>query len=150
MRKIILLLLACAGIGSVLSAQSNEVSWNFSAKKIADNTYEVHFTATIQSPWHIYSQNIAEGGPIPTSFLFNKNPLVTISGKPKEVGKMIQKHEEVFDMQVKYYEKKVDFVQVVKLKSNIKTNFSGSIEYMTCTDEKCLPPKTQSFSLAVP
>ena len=149
MRKIILLLLACAGIGSVLSAQSNEVSWSFSAKKIADKTYEVHFTATIQSPWHIYSQNLAEGGPIPTRFAFNKNPLVTVTGKPKEVGKMIEKHEEVFDMKVKYYEKKVGFVQVVKLKSNVKTNITGSIEYMVCTNEECLPPQTKQFSVAI-
>lgn len=149
MRKIILLLLAMAGVGSVLFAQSKEASWNFSAKKIADKTYEVHFTATIVSPWHIYSQDMSEGGPIPTSFSFNKNPLVTVSGKPNEVGNPIEMFEEVFDMKVKYYEKKVDFVQVVKLKSNVKTNITGSIEYMICTNEECLPPQTKIFSVAV-
>ena len=44
---------------------------------------------------------------------------------------------------------KVDFVQVVKLKANAKTNVSGNVEFQTCNDEKCLPPKTVNFSIAL-
>lgn len=123
------------------------VQWNFSAKKIIDKAYEIHLTPTIKSPWHIYSQTSPEGGALPTAIVFNKNPLVSIDGKTKEVGKVVSKYEDVFGVTVKYFEGKVDFVQTVKLKSNAKTNISGSIEFMACNNEQCLPPKKVQFSV---
>ena len=47
------------------------------------------------------------------------------------------------------YSNFVEFVQKIKLKANVKTNFSGSVEYQTCDDKKCLPPKTVNFSIAI-
>ena len=39
------------------------------------------------------------------------------------------------------YSNTVDFIQKIKLKANVKTNFTGNVEYQTCDDKKCLPPK---------
>ena len=47
------------------------------------------------------------------------------------------------------YSKTVTFVQRIKLKANVKTSFNGSVEYQTCDDKKCLPPKTVNFSVAI-
>jgi thiol:disulfide interchange protein DsbD len=69
--------------------------------------------------------------------------------KVKEVGKMEKFHDEKLQLSANQYSDKVDFVQVVKLKANVKTNISGSVEYQTCDDKKCLPPKTVNFSIAV-
>jgi thiol:disulfide interchange protein DsbD len=55
----------------------------------------------------------------------------------------------VFGVDVKYFSGKVDFVQLVKLKSKAKTNFTGSVEFMVCNDQQCLPPATQKFSIAL-
>lgn len=133
-----------------LTSQAQDpVKWTFSSKKIDDKTYEVHLTATVQSPWTIYSQTTPEGGPLATSFTFNNNPLVILSGKVKEVGTMHKKHEEVFGVDVFYYKDKVDFVQVVKLKTKAKTNLSGKLEFMACDEEQCLPPKEVAFSVAL-
>ncbi len=122
-------------------------TWTYSAKKIAGNTYELHFTVNVNSPWHTYSQFTPDGGPIPTSFSFTKNPLYTIDGKVKENGKLLNKHEAVFGVDVKYFNGKVDFVQLVKVKGNARTNFSGSVEFMVCNDQQCLPPTTEKFSI---
>ena len=70
-------------------------------------------------------------------------------GPVKEEGAMIQKHEEVFDVDVKSFSNKVDFVQVIKLKAAVKTSVSGTIEFMVCTDEQCLPPTTVPFTVAI-
>lgn len=134
---------------NVSAQMHNPVTWNYTAKKIADKTYEVHLTASVKNPWHIYSQSTPEGGPIPTKIIFKKNPLVIPTGKAKEKGKLLQKHEEVFDVDVKYFDGNVDFVQVVKLKSNVKTNVSGTIEFMACNDEQCLPPTTVPFTVTL-
>ena len=40
-----------------------------------------------------------------------------------------------------------ELVQKVKLKKNVKTVISGTVEFMACTDEECLPPQTVTFSM---
>jgi Disulphide bond corrector protein DsbC len=47
------------------------------------------------------------------------------------------------------YSNMVTFTQKIKLKANVKTNLTGSVEYQTCDDKKCLPPKTVNFSIAL-
>ena len=129
----------------LISRSQDIVQWNFSVKNIADKTYEIHLTPTLQNLWHIYSQTSPEGGAIPTKISFNKNPLLSIEGKTKEIGKIISKYEEVFEITVKYFEGSVDFVQLVKLKNKIKTNISGTVEFMACNNEQCTSPKTVPF-----
>ena len=127
----------------------NPITWTTTSKKIKDKTYEVHITATIEKGWHIYSQFTPEGGPIPTSISFTKNPLFNLVGNAKETGKLEQVHEEIFGVDVKQFSNKVDFVQIVKLKSSVKTAANISVEYMVCNDRQCLPPVTKKFSIAL-
>ncbi|MEO6188792.1 MAG: protein-disulfide reductase DsbD domain-containing protein [Ginsengibacter sp.] len=137
-------------ISIALSAQVlNPVTWNVSSKKIKDKTFEVRMTANLEKGWHIYSQTTPDGGPVPTSVEFVKNPLVNLQGKVKEVGKLEQRHEEIFGVDVKQFSNKVDFVQLVTLKSPIKTSANVSVEYMVCNDKQCLPPVTKKFSIAL-
>lgn len=143
--KILAIFLLC----SLFASAQNPVDWKFSAKKIKDKTFEVHLKASIASPWHIYSQTTPKGGPVPTKILFTKNPLLTIDGNAKEDGKIKTKYEDVFGVDVKYFDGSVDFVQVVKLKSNVKTNVTGSLEYMVCNDQQCLPPKIVGFNVVL-
>lgn len=133
------------------NAQQSLVKWSFSAKKIAGakNKYELRMTATLPKGWHIYSQNTPEGGPEPTKFTFANNGLVINTGKPKEVGKLVKQHDDNFGVDVLHYADKVDFVQVVTVKGNIKTNVSGEVSYMICTDTRCLPPTTVTFNIAL-
>jgi hypothetical protein len=127
--------------GNIIMAQSSkQVNWSYTAKKIADKTYEVHMTAVIGGDFHLYAQDAGGDGPIPTSFTFTKSPLFLLDGKVKENGKLVKKFESAWSHDVKYYERTVDFVQVVQLKSNIKTNLAGKVEFMVCNDHECLPP----------
>jgi len=131
----------------LMSAQ-NPVTWTFNTNKVADKTYEIHLTATIQNSWHLYSQNQpAEAIAIPTSIIFGKNPLTKLVGKVKEVGKLEKHKEPKLDIEQWQYSNKVDFVQTITLKANAKTKINGNIEYQTCTDGKCLPPTMVKFSL---
>ena len=135
------LLIASLLAGTVAMAQSSkEVSWTWSAKKIADKTYEVHMIATIGGDFHLYAQDAGGDGPIPTAFTFTKSPLYILDGAVKEKGQLVKKFESAWNHDVRYYEKTVEFVQVVKLKSNIKTALAGKVEFMVCNDHECLPP----------
>ncbi len=126
---------------------ANPVSWSYEAKKKSADTYEIIATARVTHPWHIYSQNTGEGGPIPTRFSFKKNPLIILSGKLKEMGKLEKVFDKNFNTNVLFYSNTVQFVQTVKVRGNAKTNLSGTVEYMVCDDTQCLPPTKKSFEL---
>lgn len=127
----------------------NPIKWTFSANKLKPGVYEVHLTANIDNGWHIYSQSTPDGGPLPTTIFFSKNPLIKLEGNVLEKGKLEQKFEKIFNVDVKQYSGKVVFVQVVKVKANLKTTLTGEVESMSCDDHQCLPPKTTKFSIAL-
>ena len=134
----------------VLQAQSfKQVKWNYSVKKISDKTFEVHMTASINGRYHLYAQNVGVEGPAPTSFNFTKNPLIRLDGVVKEEGKLIKKYESAWNGNVNYFEKSVNFVQVVKLKANVKTMLSGKVEFMVCDDKQCLPPSEVDIKVPI-
>ena len=129
---------------------ADPIKWAYSSKKIADKTYEIHLTATVQNTWHLYSQLQPEDAiNQPTEIIFKKNPLISCSGKIKEIGKMKLFKDEKLKISANQYADRVDFVQIIKLKANVKTNIIGSVEYQTCNDKKCLPPKKIDFTVAI-
>jgi hypothetical protein len=146
MKKIILALSFIA-IATLSFSQENPVNWSYEAKKKTTDTYEVVITATVANPWHIYSQSTPAGGPIPTKISFKANPLITKNGATKESGKLEKRHDPNFGVDVLSYAEKVQWIQTVKVKGNIKTNISGTVEYMVCDDSHCLPPVKKSFDL---
>lgn len=148
MKKHLLLLVAVISWAFSM-AQEKEVGWAHNVRKLADRTYEIHITATINTGWHLYSQNAGADMPAPTLITYSKNPLLSLDGKTKEAGKLITKMEHALGSVVNYYEKMVDFVQVVKVKGSAKTNLAGKIEYTLCNDTRCLPPTTYAFSVAI-
>lgn len=147
MKKIIYTLLLAFVTNVVIGQIKDPVSWTFEAKKKTADTYEVMLTAKIQGKWHIYSQKTGKGGPIPTKVNFKTNPLLSMTGAVKEVGKVEKIYDEIFQTDVLYLSEKVQYVQTVKLKGKAKTNITGTIEYMVCDDAQCLPPAKKSFDI---
>ena len=140
----------CLLLGLQTTAQPNPVSWTFSVKKIGDKTFEVEMKATIIQGWHLYSQQQpADAIAIPTEFVWNQNPLVQLKGKIREVGKMERYKDVTLGVTAHQYSGQVTFVQTVELKAKVKTAISGTVEYQTCDDEKCLPPKKIPFSISL-
>jgi thiol:disulfide interchange protein DsbD len=148
--KAISILLVGLFFAQVSFAQSSkQVKWVYEAKKIGDKTYAIHMTATINGDYHLYAQDAGGDGPVPTKFTFVKSPLIVIDGKVKEEGKLVKKYETAWSHDVKYYEKTVDFVQVVKLKGGAKTNLAGKVEFMVCNEKQCLPPSEVDIKVNV-
>ena len=131
-----------------VSAQIEKpVVWSYAAKKTGKNEATVYIKATIENGWHIYSQNVKEGGPVKTTFTFSPSKEYTKIGNTIE-PKPITKFEQTFDMNVSYFEKSVVFQQKVKL-NKPTTVVKGKLEYMVCNDSQCLPPDEVSFSIPV-
>ena len=150
MKKLFVLFFTLFSAASLMAQTTNPVSWSFTSKKINEKEYEVQLVATMQKGWHVYSQDQPkEAIAIPTSFSFNKNPLVDLDGKVKEVGKLEKFNDPVLDVSAFQYSNKVVFVQKVKLKGKVKTRLTGKLEFQACTDEKCLPPKSIDFAIPI-
>lgn len=123
------------------------VTWSYAAKKTGKNEATVYIKANIEQGWHIYSQNMKEGGPVKTTFTFNPSKEYVKVGNTIE-PKPIVKFEKTFDMNVSYFEKTVTFQQKVKL-NKAATVVKGTFEYMVCNDTQCLPPDEVAFSIPV-
>jgi thiol:disulfide interchange protein DsbD len=128
-------------------SQTSPVKWTFSAKKKTSGEYTVYLAAMVPSPWHIYSQNTPSGGPLPTKITFSKNPLLSITDNAAEEGKAKTIHDKNFGVDVIYFQNDAKFVQTVTLKAAVKTSLHGTVEYMVCNDNKCLPPVTIPFDI---
>jgi hypothetical protein len=148
MKKIVLAFLL---FGFALQSQSQKlapVKWAYQTVKTGDKKYNVIITANVDAPWHIYSQFVKKG-PVPTTVQFAKNPLVVINGSTKEVGNLEKKFDNNFGAVIGSFGGKVQFIQAVTLKVNTKTKLTGTIEYMVCNEERCLPPTKQSFEVDI-
>lgn len=130
-------------------AQSGtKVKWDYTVKKIGEKKYEVRMIANIQPGWHLYSQTqSADAIALPTTINFAKNPLLLVSGKPKEIGKVTDAFDKATQSRSRFYSNKVEFVQVVTVKSTVKTSLTGDVEFMVCDDKQCLPPDKTKFSV---
>jgi DsbC/DsbD-like thiol-disulfide interchange protein len=149
MKKVYIVCLYLLIGGATFAQSSKQVNWTFSSNKISDKIYEVHLKAEIGHGFHMYAQNPGVEGPQPTRFEFVRNPLASLDGKVKENGKVIKKFESAWNASVNYFEHSVEFIQVVKLKGNIKTNLAGTVEFMVCDDSKCLPPSTVEYKVNI-
>ncbi len=125
------------------------VKWSTSVEKISDSKYDLIVTATIEAKWHLYSQNVPENGPIPTSFSFKKSRDFELIEKPsEEKGHTV--HDPVFDMKIKYFENKATFKQRIKVLSKNPLKITGIVEFMVCDDSSCLPPTEIDLEFLIP
>ncbi|AOM79346.1 protein-disulfide reductase DsbD domain-containing protein [Pedobacter steynii] len=123
------------------------ITWSYVAKKMSATEATLYIKASLEKGWHLYSQNVGEGGPVATSFYFPASKLYDMVGRTIE-PKPIKKFEPVFMMEVSYFETTAIFQQKVKLKGKQAT-VKGSVKFMVCNDKQCLPPSEIFFSIPV-
>jgi DsbC/DsbD-like thiol-disulfide interchange protein len=148
MKKVLLMLVALLFTAAAFAQIETPVRWSYASKKTSATEAVVFIKATVEPGWHIYSQFLKEGGPQPTNLTFTPAKAYTLVGKTAE-PKPISRYEDVFKMNVGFFENSVVFQQKVKLKAAGATTVKGKVEFMTCNDRKCLPPDEVEFSIVV-
>ncbi|MDN3584899.1 protein-disulfide reductase DsbD domain-containing protein [Mucilaginibacter flavus] len=147
MKKVILTTLSIITSTFAFSQILTPVKWSYASKKIDNEQVVVFVKATIDKGWHIYSQHVADGGPVKTSVTFAKNEAYALTGTTTE-PKAVSKFEKAFGMDVQYFEHSVIFQQKIKLKAG-QGSVTGTINYMACNDKQCLPPEDVEFTIVV-
>ena len=146
MKRVLLAAVALALSFGAKAQIESHVKWSYAAKKISPTEAVVFLKATIDDKWHIYGLDVKDGGPIKTSFTFAPSKDYSLVGSPVQPTP-IKKYESTFKMDVTYFEKSVIFQQKIKLKTANATSVKGQLEYMTCNDQKCLPPEDVDFTI---
>jgi thiol:disulfide interchange protein DsbD len=148
MKKITaLLFLTLITVFSTFGQLVDPVKWSYRVEQKGQEATLI-FKATVDKGWHVYSQLIPDGGPIPTTFTFTSDNNYSLVGKVTE-----PKGEEVFDsnfdMKLKYFENVAEFKQKIKLTSNKAFKIKGVVESMACNDKNCTPPNPVDFEFSI-
>ena len=114
------------------------IKWLTSVEKKSDNSYILYTTAKIQDNWRLYSQNLEEGGALPTEFVFEDESIFdsfSIVSEPKP----ITKYDPIFQMDQSYFINEVIYSQEVVLKGNYKDDIlTQNLYYQVCDDRVCI------------
>lgn len=146
--KVLLVLISWLWLAFPATAQiENPVRWSFSSKLTGTEEAEIILKADIQPGWHIYSQFIPKGGPIATSFSFDESRGLKLIGNVEEFPKASTGFDKNFDMDIAWHDGQVNFRQRVQFRT--QSNVRGSLEFMACNDQKCLPPTEVSFDIPI-
>ena len=124
------------------------VKWKIQLNDSGSAEKEIVFTATADKGWHLYDQDLPEGGPVSTSFTFETLKGAELIGKPTSSVKPTTVYDELFAMNLRWYPGTVSFTQKFKVTDPAKFKAEGEVEFMACNDETCLPPDRVSFSKA--
>lgn len=147
--RTLLLIFLLAGC-SVLQAQESEpIKWSFDINQIGPDDYQILFQADLEQGWNIYSQDLADDGPIPTSISYTSDN-VEYESIAIETGDKKEGMDEMFGMNLIKYSSKEPFRMKHKVKvTDISKPVTGYVTYMMCNDKMCLPPKDVEFSFTI-
>ncbi len=126
-------------INSVFSQIINPVKWSVSVEQSTNSDFNIVFKASIDKPWHMYGINIAEGGPIPLSVIFEENKAIKITEPLQQITKPEVIDDQIFNMKVELHNDKAVFRQKLqRLQTGSDITVKGTINYMTCNDAQCI------------
>lgn len=133
----------------VLSAQAQiftPAKWDIKLEKSGAPEKSVVFSVVLDPGWHLYDMNLPEGGPVSTSFSFEKVVGAELIGQPVASVAPTTVYDEMFSMNLRWYANKVSFTQKFKVTDPAKFKLEGEVEFMVCNDETCLPPDREGFA----
>ena len=75
------------------------VKWKIQLNDSGSAEKEIVFTATADKGWHLYDQDLPEGGPVSTSFTFETLKGAELIGKPTSSVKPTRSEEHTSELQ---------------------------------------------------
>lgn len=126
---------------------SSPISWTCQWNYVSGMKGTVAVTASLAPGWHLYSQNIADGGPIPTTLEFLESDAFDTIGKVEERGTPATYYDSIYEMSITTYAYEVAFFQKISL-NKPKATVKCHAAFMLCNDNLCIPAK-ETFTIPV-
>ena len=123
----------------------NPAQFKTELSHVSPTEVELTFTAAIDDGWHVYSSDIEDGGPTKAALSVESLKGLQLKGPLRPFGKVTEQMDEIFQMNVRYFEGKATFKQRFTLTEKDYAA-SGYLEYGACNDQNCLPPMQVPFA----
>ncbi len=124
--------------------QDAPVTLNNSIYDDGKDSVTVAFDLKIQRGWHVYSTDMPAGGPVGASVTVDSISGLELCGNLTVAGVEISKYDDVFGMDVRFFENSVTFSQKF-LKTGGNWYVAGYMTYAACNDVSCIPPASVDF-----
>lgn len=143
---IALLMLLGGGTSAVGQIINDAIRWSHQLENQGADMYTLVFTAKLKPNWHLYGTQIPPNGPQPTALLMDELAGAELIGELTPMRKAIDKYDDIFEMNISYYEGEIRFRQTFRVNDPKAFRMAGAVRYMVCDDTNCLPPSTYEFA----
>jgi DsbC/DsbD-like thiol-disulfide interchange protein len=143
--KTIILLLSLSA--NLSYGQRPPATWSYTLDRVNAQHWMLSMRVTLAPGWHIYSQHIKEGGPIPTRITVNSGDDHSLIGTAEEKGKAFHFYDSLYEMNITWYSGEVSFLQRISI-NRMVPEIRGTIEYMVCNNKQCVP-RQEHFTVNV-
>lgn len=126
---------------------AGQVTWECVLKRKSPEEGEISMKAKIPAGWHLYALGNNPDSPIQMNFKFTPDKAYELIGEVSQ-PQPLRKVEKQLGIPVTYFEHEVEFGQKIKLKGKHGT-INGTIQFMQCSDEICVPPQDFGFTLKI-
>jgi thiol:disulfide interchange protein DsbD len=140
-KLLILFVLATTVEGQIMTP----AKWKISLVDSGAPDKALVFSVVLDEGWHMYDMDLPAGGPVSTAFTFETLAGAELIGRPTPSTPPVVQYDEMFDMNLRWYEREAVFTQRIKVTDAKRFKIAGEVEYMTCNDVNCLPPERESF-----
>ena len=144
MKRLIFAMLFLVTAMTMQAQIMDPVHFSSQLKMLSGNEAEILFSATIEDGWHVYSTDLGDDGPISATFNKVKMEGAETVGKLQTRGNEIKQFDKLFDMELRFFEKKATFAQKIRF-TKPEYDIECYLEYGACNDKMCLPPSEVSL-----
>ena len=144
MKRLSYILLLLVTVLTTQAQIADPVHFTTTLKELSNGEAEIVFTGKIDAGWHVYSTDLGQDGPIAATFNVVKMEGAETVGTLKPRGNVISKYDQLFGMELKYFEKAATFVQRIRF-TKPQYTIDCYLEYGACNDETCMPPTSVEF-----
>ncbi len=131
------------------SSASNPVSWSFSAKKIASESYELSLKGAIAKGWKLFSVTATDSEPNTRFYLDSSTKVFASIKNVEEKGKLKVKKEPLLEnLEIKYFEDNIDLTVTIEAPA-VKGDIIGNIAFMAIKGDSIIGPEAVPFRFAV-
>ncbi len=124
---------------TLTAAVQAQVTFDVAYKRVNPTTVDIVFNGKADAGWHVYSTDIADGGPTAATFGVDNIKGAKLVGGLKGGPGAKTMMDPIFEMEVSFYEGTCTFTQRVELTEK-DYELKGYLTFGACNDQACLPP----------
>lgn len=125
------------------------VNWSVTVENNSTDAAVIRVHAAIEGGWHLYGLDLPPDGPNSTRIHFEFPEGVTADGPLTPSRKPVEKYDEMFSLDLTWWENSVSFSQKVKISDQKTHTVPVEVSYQGCNDETCIAPKSEVLEVTV-